>query len=126
MTRSDWFLLALNVAALGSAVLGLAVQHLDPMNVVLLLGMVTALANGAVLIRRSGRAPVPQRAQVPERPAELDLDARQLLDIDQRLEALERAEDRRLQSLVESGQITGPATLPAGTSGPTARARQRA
>ncbi len=109
MKRSDWFLLALNVATLLFAMLGLAAQHRDPMSAALMLGTVTALINGAVLIRRSGRVREPARVREPERPAEIDLDARQLLDIDQRLEALERAEDRRLQALVESGQITGPA-----------------
>ena len=108
MKRSDWFLLALNVATLLFAMLGLAAQHTDPMSAALMLGTVTALINGAVLIRRSGRVREPVRVGEPERAAEIDLDARQLLEIDQRLEALERAEERRLLALVESRQITGP------------------
>ena len=106
MTTSDWLLTALNVATLLLAVVGMTAQHLDPMSLALALAFVTTLLNGAVLLRRGSRRPVgPPRVKAPE--PNLELDARQLLDIDQRLEVLERRDDVILRQLVASGKMAG-------------------
>lgn len=121
MSRSDWLLVAFNTATLVMAAVGLAAQHPDPMSFALVLALVATLVNSTVLIRRSGPReplPTPRREALPAPDA--DLDARRILEIDARLDALERAEDRRLQVLAV--ETTGPAPEPA--SGPT-RVRTR-
>ena len=53
MSKSDWALVALNVATLLMAVVGLAAQHVDPMGMALALTLVTTLINGAWVLRRN-------------------------------------------------------------------------
>lgn len=116
MSKSTAGLLALNVFALLMAVVGLTAQHTDPMSAALALALVTSLLNGAALLRRSGRPDPAPRVAADE------LDARAVLDLDARLEALERAysdaaDAAKWRALVESGQVTGPG-LEAPTGGP--------
>ena len=108
MSKPDIALLSLNVLTIMGAVFGLTAMHVDPMGMALVVALVTALGNGAALVRR-GRQP--ERA--PLREAE-ELDARAVLDLDARLEAVERAQAdaadaARWRALVESGQVSGPA-----------------
>lgn len=120
MSKSDWLLVAFNTATLVMAAVGLASQHPDPMTFALVLALVATLVNSTVLIRRSGQAqPVrtPRQEALPE--AETDLDARRILDIDARLDALERAEDRRLQMMAI--EDTTPPPAPATGSGTNGR-----
>ena len=108
MSKSDLGLLALNLLSLMMAVAGLSAQHVDPMGAALGIALVTALVNGGVVLRR-GRRTEPHRS-----PAALDeLDARAVLDLDARLEALERAhadatDAARWRALAESGHVSGP------------------
>ena len=94
--------------ALLLAIVGLATQDPDPMSVALAWAVFTTVTNGGVLLRRSGRPePASARERLPE--AALEMDARRILEIDARLDALERAEDRRLRMLAVEGAATGPA-----------------
>lgn len=112
MTRSDWLLLALNLGALLFAMVGLAAQHTDPMTVALFLAALAMFANGISIVRGRGRELGPRRER---QAAPLDeLDAATVLDLDARLEALERAhadatDAARWRALVESGQVSAPA-----------------
>lgn len=111
MPKSDWLLVALNTGTLIMAVVGLVAQHPEPMSVALGLALTAALINSAVVIRRGGRrepAPPPRQRALPAHDA--DLDARRILDIDARLDALERAEERRLrmQEVEQVPPASGP------------------
>ena len=119
MSKSDWLLAALNVLTLMMAAVGLAAQHTDPMSAALTLTILTVAVDGVVLFRRAGQRERAPEA-VPKRLSEVDtdLDARRILDIDARLDALERAEDRRLQMLAVEGIVTGPAAAPSADSEP--------
>lgn len=127
MSKSDWALVALNVATLLMAVVGLAAQHVDPMGMALALTLVTTLVNGAWVLRRNTapRTEPSRRALAAEAD---ELDARELLDIDARLEALERreresAEADRIRQLVATGQQRAPEAEP--TDPPTTPQRVR-
>lgn len=110
MSKSDVGLLALNLITLLMAVVGLSAQHLDPMSAALALTLVTTLVNGGALLVRGRRA-----GPAAPRAAEADaLDAHHILDLDGRLEALERAygdanDAAKWRALVASGQASGPA-----------------
>ncbi|PAP77063.1 hypothetical protein [Rubrivirga marina] len=109
MSKSDVGLLALNLVTLLMAVVGLTAQHVDPMGMALALTLVTTIVNGGALLRR-GRRPAP----MPRLPEADELDARHVLDLDARLEALERAygdaaDAAKWRALVASGQVSGPA-----------------
>ena len=112
MTKTDWSVLALNLAALIWAIMGLTAQHLDPLSVAALLAVASAIVNGGwVVWRRRDReaAPVEQAVRASD-----ELSANEILDLDARLEALEQAQAdaadaARWRALVESGQVTGPA-----------------
>ncbi|MEM1115672.1 MAG: hypothetical protein AAF845_18585 [Bacteroidota bacterium] len=123
MSTSDWLLLAFNMLALMMAVVGLATQHLEPMSIGLSLGMMSILLGSARILRRgtpATRAPASEQTSLPE----AELDARRILDIDARLDALERAEERRLQMLAVEGVVTAPAAEAEPASG-TLHGRQR-
>ncbi|WP_420454026.1 hypothetical protein [Rubrivirga sp.] len=125
MKRSDGLLIALNAALLLFSLLGFASAEEEVLIVGAMLAMVTATINGVVLHRRRDREPSKKRA----RPVD-ELDARTILDLDARLEALEQAQAdaadaARWRALVESGQVTGPAADATGTTtgGPGAALR---
>lgn len=127
MSKSDWALVALNVATLLMAVVGLAAQHVDPMGMALALTLVTTLINGAWVLRRNTapRVEPSRRALAPEAD---EFDARQLLDIDARLEALERreresAEANRIRQLVAVGEQSAPMAQPTDPSTTPLRVR---
>ena len=117
MTKTDWAVAALNAATILVAVLGL----LDPSGgsyngsqLALLAAIVMAIVNGGWIIRRGSRGATAEReAEAPpaRAPEPDELDARAVLDLDARLEALEQAQvdAARWRALVESGQVTGPA-----------------
>ena len=122
MSRSDWLLLALNLSALLMGMVGLESQHPEPMSMGILLAAVALVANSVRVLRR---APSPPRERRPTRTSTDDLDARTILDLDARLEALEQAQAdaadaARWRALVESGHVTAPAADP-GLADPDAR-----
>ena len=110
MSKSDAGLLALNLVTLLMAVVGLTAQHLDPMSAALALTLVSGLINGGAILRRSRRSETSI-----QRVADADeLDAHHVLDLDARLEALERAygdadDAAKWRALVSSGQASAPA-----------------
>ena len=111
MTKTDWSVLALNLAALIWAVMGLTAQHLDPLGVAAVLTIATAIVNGGWVVWRRERDAEPAARAVQ---ASDDLSASEVLDLDARLEALEQAhadaaDAARWRALVESGQVSGPA-----------------
>lgn len=128
MSKSDLFLLALSAFAAMMAVVGLVSQHLDPMSIALVLGLVTTVLHSARLLRRSG-----QRAGAPDAPrqseSDEELSAYKLLDIDERLEAIERREAERdeaerIRELSLRGDLRAPDASPNGPA-PAARPRTR-
>ena len=113
MSTSDWALVALNVLTLFMAVIGLAAQDTDPMSAALALTIVTALVNGGWVLRRSQAKAAPRQLEtenVLRIESADEMDIHRVLDIDQRLEALERAEERRRIGLDETAlQLDDPA-----------------
>ncbi|GAB5536232.1 MAG: hypothetical protein Rubg2KO_24810 [Rubricoccaceae bacterium] len=107
MTKTDWAMIAFNTLALMMAVVGLATQHPEPMSIALILALASILLTSARILRR--RSPY-ERAPESSRQLELedDMDIHRVLDIDQRLEALERAEARRIRELSEEGLLSVP------------------
>ncbi len=110
MNRSNWLLLALNAFMVFGAFVGFASNEEEVLMVGALLAMLVGVANVASLIlnRRKEQAPKAKRSVGDE------MDARTILDLDARLEAVERAQadaaDAAMwRALVESGQVTGPA-----------------
>ena len=93
MKLSDRLLLVANLFAAFMAFVGLAEDGGDAVEVALLLAMLTALTTAGVLLRRHLRA---RKGTSEVREAADELDAYRILEIDERLEALERAEARRL------------------------------
>jgi hypothetical protein len=111
MKLSDWSLLALNVLATFVAFVGGVESEGDAGMVVFLFVAVAAFVNSLVIARRA-RSAEPAAARADE------FDARTVLDIDARLEALERAQTNaddaaKWRALVASGQVRGPAPEPA-------------
>ncbi len=124
MKRSDGLLIALNAVLLAWSSLAFASDDSDMLMVGAMLAMATAAINGVALYRRRDREPSTKSQPVDE------LDARTILDLDARLEALEQAQAdaadaARWRALVDSGQVTGPAADGTGTtdSGPGAALR---
>lgn len=123
MSKSDLALVTLNLFSIVLAVIGLTAQHLDPMSVALAVALAAAVVNGGALLRRSRRP-----ENTPVREAE-DLDARTVLDLDARLDALERAyadaaDADKWRALVESGQVSGPAADPLADAADDTRQRR--
>jgi len=124
MSKSDVGLLALNLVTLLMAVVGLTAQHVDPMGAALGFALVATIVNGGAVLRRSRRPEPPARATAGD-----ELDARHVLDLDARLEALERAygdaaDAAKWRALVASGQASGPAADAPG-AGKAARGHTR-
>ena len=105
MSKTDWAVLGLNALTLLAAVVGLMANQTDPMGYGLMLAFAATTVNSVLLLRRaSGRSETAA-------PATRDsLDAHELLDIDARLEALERGDARTLQALADQGVVRGPAS----------------
>jgi len=114
MSKSDWAIVALNVSTLLMAVVGLASYHRDPMSMALALTVITTLVNGGWVLRRArpqeAKPVVPRQLAETDPPLELadEMDVHRVLDIDQRLEALERAETRRIREMAAAGLISAP------------------
>ena len=130
MSKSEIALLAFNVFALLAAVGGLVSGHMDPMGMALVFSLLALLANSAYVLRRSGKhertaSPAPARLAQPVD----ELDARALLDIDARLEALERREremeeEERIRRMWAQGEQRAPASsAPAGGGSERERVR---
>lgn len=113
MSKSEWALVGLNVFTLVMAVVGLTAQDPDPMTAALVLAITAVLVNGGWVLRRaSSRERPPTPVREADREAE-EYDARQLLDIDARLEALERREREheeaeRIRQMVARGEQSAP------------------
>ena len=129
MTKGDWGLMTLNLLATFVALLGVLEPAASDSALIVFFVAAFALAvNSAVVANRSL-----QRGDGPatrDRPSADEMDARAVLDLDARLEALERAQHdavdaARWRALVESGQITAPAseapTTAASGTGPALR-----
>ena len=117
MSRSDWLLLALNAAAAILSVLFAAEfeQAYPNAYVSLLLVPTIALTASSVSIIRRAKRDKGKTPRGSSRSGELD--AATVLDLDARLEALERAQldavdAARWRALVDSGQVTAPAAGP--------------
>lgn len=109
MSKSEIALLCLNIVVLMMSMVGLAAQHTEPMSIALILAVAAVLASSAKLIRRG--SPPDRAARRRSRRGDLDdeMDPRTVLDIDARLEALERREREiddavRIQALAARGQ----------------------
>ncbi len=96
---------------LGFAFLSFASQDMDMLMVLAVLSMAVAVVRGGLVIRRSSRREDKweddwEASHQLERAE--DMNIHRVVDIDQRLEALERAETRRLRELVDEGLISAP------------------
>lgn len=105
MLKIDWAVLGLNATAALVAIIALVSLDQLPVDLGLLLAVVATVVNSALLIHRAVRRP--EALPLPVRD---DLDAHQILDIDARLDAFERAEARRFQTLVDEGVVRSPAS----------------
>ncbi|MEM6326327.1 MAG: hypothetical protein AAF791_04345 [Bacteroidota bacterium] len=114
MSKSDWALLALNILALMMAGVGLATQHAEPMTIALLLGSTGLLLSSSKIVRAGSDRKGPARTPARKDDRDLDeMDARSLLDIDARLEALERyqrdtEEADRIRQMAARGEQSAP------------------
>lgn len=124
MTLSDKLLVSLNMLLLVFAFLGFASMDEETLIVSSLLAMMTAAANGGAILHRRRQA---KRAPARDDPAD-ELDARTILDLDARLEAIEKAqasagEAARWSALIETGAVSAPMD---GDISPSARQRDHA
>ncbi|OZC02224.1 hypothetical protein [Rubricoccus marinus] len=131
MKLPDWLLLAINAILLFFAFMGVASVDTDVLMVTSMLAMVTAAINGVVVFgRRKGRDEPLAKRRVA-RSSEDEMDARTVLDIDARLEALERrereaADAERIRQMVARGEQSAPETAPLAESAtPQAAGRER-
>ena len=127
MTKTDWAVVGLNALTLIVAVVGL----LDPRggsydgpNIALLLSIVVLMVNGGWIIRRGSREPT-QKAPSASDSSDVTLDAHRLLEIDERLELLERRDTLLIRELMARGEMRGPAAPLTESVGATEGARQR-
>ena len=117
MKKSDWAVVGLNAFTLLVAVAGLidpAGGAYEGTSIALVLSIVTLMVNGGWVLRRGAREATPPAADRTPTALPDELDARAVLDLDARLEALERAhadaaDAARWRALVESGQASAPA-----------------
>ena len=114
MRRSDWALIALNLFTAFVSFVATADGDEDLAVVTFFILCITLAVNSAVIARRSRQRDDAPRRDSRRQDAEVDeLDARTVLDLDARLEALERAQAdaadaAKWRALVESGQVSGP------------------
>ena len=113
MKRSDVLLITLNALLMMWLFVGFASTDEETLIVGALFGMIVAAVNAVALFRRRDREPKPvRRADRSPQPVD-EMDARTVLDLDARLEALEQAhaDTARWRAMADSGQATGPAAL---------------
>ena len=129
MKKSDLALVVFNGLAATMAFIGLTAGDAEPLAIAAVLSLVALTISSTVLVRRSRRRG--DAEATPVRASERDeIDVHAVLDFDARLEALERAQHdavdaARWRALVESGQVTAPASDPpaAAASGVSAASR---
>ena len=117
MSKSDWAFLALNAFLALWAFAGFASTDQEALIVGAMLAMLIATANGIRIVRgRKNRDSDTERAPGLRRRSSRDdeMDARTVLDIDARLEALERRERRfeeaeRIRLMTSRGEQQAPA-----------------
>ncbi len=128
MKKSDWTLLTLNLLAAFVALFGVLEPASDSALIVFFVVTFMLAANSAVIASRSRRRDDVQDQRGQD--ASNEMNPHQVLDLDARLEALERAQHdavdaARWRALVESGQVTAPAsdapTSAASGTGPAVR-----
>ena len=120
MKKSDWALVALNVFTAFMTFVS-AVEGDEELGImVFFLASVALALNTTVLVRRAR-----EREDGARRGSEDEMDARTVLDLDARLEALERAQDAsdaaRWRALAATGQASGPADEPGTLADPGRR-----
>ena len=91
MSKSAVALVCLNALVAMMAFAGIGVGETEPLVIAALLALVASALNTVALVRRRDAAP----ARRSHRDAEQEMSPHALLDLDGRLEALERAERRR-------------------------------
>ena len=130
MSKTDWLLLALNAAAaFVTIMLGVEVKMENPsIYFIAFLAAPLALVLSSMAIARRAEQGGADRDGVTEQTSEMN--AETVLDLDARLEALERAQHdavdaARWRALVESGQVTAPASDPPAAAASGARAASR-
>ena len=124
MTGLDRTALGLNALTVLTWMVGFANQS-DGMLFVCLSVTLCALLAGSIAITQKQRGQAVPAVREPSVPVN-ELDAHQVLDLDARLEALERAQHdavdaARWRALVESGQVTAPAAAPPSAAGDARR-----
>lgn len=107
MSSSSLGLVAANAALFLFAFIGVASADLDALIPMGFVAMLLSIVNGVAVYRRQEREP-------KARSAADEMDARTVLDIDARLEALERREREmeeaeRIRQMVARGQMSPPA-----------------
>ena len=128
MTKTDWTVVGLNAITLIVAVIGLVDPRggaYDGPSIALLLSIVALMVNGGWIIRRGSREPVQKATPVAD-SSDVTLDAHRLLEIDERLELLERRDTLLIRELMARGEMRGPAAPLAEPSDMAEPARQRA
>lgn len=128
MSKTDWAIVTLNAFTLIVATLGLTDPRggaYDGMSIALMLTIATVMVNGGWIIRR-GSQDQRQPVKGQEATGDVTLDARHLLEIDERLEMLERRDAQRVRELAARGEIHGPYAPLADPVERTAIPRERA
>ncbi|HIG73728.1 MAG TPA: hypothetical protein EYQ24_03860 [Bacteroidetes bacterium] len=113
MSRSDTALLALQALTFVTALLGIGDANMDALLGAAFLTLLTTAVTGVVLFRRR-RQPAEAAPSRPRRRSRDEMDARTVLELDERLMDLERrerevAEAERILALMEAGEQSAPA-----------------
>ncbi|MEM1056312.1 MAG: hypothetical protein AAGI52_12370 [Bacteroidota bacterium] len=117
MSKSDWAFLALNAVLLFWAFVGFASTDFDTLMVGAMVAMAVSVANGIRIVRnrdRENREPRRVRSRRRRSDRDDEMDARTVLELDARLEALERRERdldeaERIRRLADLGEQSVPA-----------------
>lgn len=112
MSRSDTALLALQALTFVTAFLGIADANMDALLGAAFLTLLTTAVTGTVLYRRR-RQPAEASPRTSRRRSRDEMDARTVLELDERLQDLERREREveeaeRIRELMEAGQQSAP------------------
>lgn len=110
MSKSGVALIVANSLLFMLAFIGFASADTDALFPVALFAMVMSVVNGVAVYRRRESEPVRRKRREPEVD---EMDARTILDIDARLEALERREREmeeaeRIRQMAAKGQQSAP------------------
>ncbi|GAB5536231.1 MAG: hypothetical protein Rubg2KO_24800 [Rubricoccaceae bacterium] len=111
MTKSDWASLGFYAFLFGFAFISFASQDMDTMIVLAILTMTVAAVHGTRVVLRSRQRDDEWDESwdaAHQLNAKEEMDIHRVLDLDQRLEALERAETRRLHELANEGVTSVP------------------